>query len=291
MQWPLYLMIALPALLLLIYSYGPMLGLIMSFQRFQPTKGFLHSEWVGLDNFRRIFMIPDIWQVVWNSFFIATMKILLGMVAAVLTALLLNELNNRVFKKSVQTIIYAPYFFSWVVLGGIFREMLSREGMVNQFLGIFGFEATAFLGDAQMFPWIIILLDLWQMTGFNAIVYLAAITNINPTLYEAAAIDGAGRFQQVLRITIPGIMSYIILMLVLNMGYVLSAGLDQILMLYSPAVYSTGDVIDTWVYRAGIKDAQYSLATAVGLFRSVVSFVLVSVSYVIAKKKFNYNIF
>lgn len=291
MELPLYLMIALPALLLLIYSYGPMFGLIMSFQRFQPAKGFFHSEWVGLDNFRRILMLPDIWQVVWNTFFIATMKIVLGMIAAILTALLLNELTHQKFKKSVQTIIYAPYFFSWVVLGGIFREMLSREGLFNQFLGLFGVEAQAWLGNAELFPWIVIILDIWQMTGFNAIVYLAAITNINPTLYEAAAIDGAGRFQQVLKITLPGIMSYIILMLVLNMGYVLSAGLDQILMLYSPAVYSTGDVIDTWVYRAGIKDAQYSLAAAVGLFRSVVSFALVSVSYIIAKKKFNYNIF
>lgn len=291
MQCPLYLMIALPALLLLIYSYGPMFGLVMAFQKFEPAKGFLHSEWAGLENFRRILMLPDIWQVVWNTFFIATMKIVLGMIAAILTALLLNELNNQKFKKGVQTIIYAPYFFSWVVLGGIFREMLSREGLVNQFLGLFGVPATAWLGDAEAFPWIIILLDVWQMTGFNAIVYLAAISNTNPTLYEAASIDGAGRFQQVLKITLPSIMSYIILMLVLNMGYVLSAGLDQILMLYSPAVYSTGDVIDTWVYRAGIKDAQYSLAAAVGLFRSVVSFVLVSVSYIIAKKKFNYDIF
>ena len=129
------------------------------------------------------------------------------------------------------------------------------------------------------------------MTGFNAIVYLAAITNIDPTLYEAAAIDGAGRFKQVLKITVPGIMSYVVLMLILNLGYVLNAGLDQILMLYSPSVYSTGDVIDTWVYRAGLRDTQYSLASAVGLLRSLVSFVLVSASYIIAKKKFDYNAF
>ncbi len=290
-QRPLYIMIALPALLTLVYAYGPMLGLVMAFQKFDPAKGFFRSEWAGLENFRRIFRLPDIWNIVRNTFFIASMKILLGMLAAITVALLLNELNNRKFKKSVQTIIYAPYFFSWVVLGGIFREMLSRDGLINQFLGLFGVPATAFLGDAAIFPWILILTDIWQVTGFNAIVYLAAITNINPTLYEAAAIDGAGRFQQALKITLPGIMSYVVLMLVLNMGYVLSAGLDQILMLYSPVVYSTGDVIDTWVYRAGIKDAQYSLAAAVGLLRSVVSFVLVSVSYIIAKKKFDYDVF
>lgn len=290
-QIPLYLMMALPAVVVLVYAYGPMFGIIMSFQKFEPTLGFFGSEWVGFKNFERLFQLPDIWNIVRNTFFIATMKIVLGMVAAILVAILLNELTNRVFKRTVQTIIYAPYFLSWVILGGIFRELLSRDGLVNQFLGLFGFQGMAFLGEASVFPWVVIITDLWQMTGFNAIVYLAAITNISPTLYEAAAIDGAGRFKQVMRITIPGIMPYIILMVILNMGYVLNAGMDQILMLYSPSVYSTGDVIDTWVYRAGLKDAQYSLASAVGLLRSVVSFVLVSLSYIIAKKKFDYNVF
>ena len=176
-------------------------------------------------------------------------------------------------------------------MGGIFREFLARDGLFNLILSQVGIPSVNYLGEAAAFPWVIIITDLWQNTGFNAIVYLAAITNINPTLYEAAAIDGAGRFNQVMKITIPGIMPYIILMLILNMGYVLNAGLDQILMLYSPSVYSTGDVIDTWVYRAGLKDNQYSLAAAVGLLRSLVSFVLVSASYLIAKKKFGYNVF
>lgn len=284
-------MMALPAALVLVYSYGPMFGLVMAFQDFEPALGFFGSEWVGLYNFERVFQIPDIWSVVWNTFFIATMKIFLGMIASILVAILLNELQSRIFKRTVQTIIYAPYFLSWVILGGIFRELLSSDGLVNQFLGIFGVSAVNFLGDAGIFPWVVIVTDLWQMTGFNAIVYLAAITNIDPTLYEAAAIDGAGRFKQVLKITVPGIMSYVVLMLILNLGYVLNAGLDQILMLYSPSVYSTGDVIDTWVYRAGLRDTQYSLASAVGLLRSLVSFVLVSASYIIAKKKFDYNVF
>lgn len=290
-QIPLFVMMALPAALVLVYSYGPMFGLVMAFQDFEPALGFFGSEWVGLYNFERVFQIPDIWSVVWNTFFIATMKIILGMIASILVAILLNELQSRIFKRTVQTIIYAPYFLSWVILGGIFRELLSSDGLVNQFLGIFGVSAVNFLGDAGIFPWVVIVTDLWQMTGFNAIVYLAAITNIDPTLYEAAAIDGAGRFKQVLKITVPGIMSYVVLMLILNLGYVLNAGLDQILMLYSPSVYSTGDVIDTWVYRAGLRDTQYSLASAVGLLRSLVSFVLVSASYIIAKKKFDYNVF
>lgn len=290
-QIPLFVMMALPAALVLVYSYGPMFGLVMAFQDFEPALGFFGSEWVGLYNFERVFQIPDIWSVVWNTFFIATMKIFLGMIASILVAILLNELQSRIFKRTVQTIIYAPYFLSWVILGGIFRELLSSDGLVNQFLGIFGVSAVNFLGDAGIFPWVVIVTDLWQMTGVNAIVYLAAITNIDPTLYEAAAIDGAGRFKQVLKITVPGIMSYVVLMLILNLGYVLNAGLDQILMLYSPSVYSTGDVIDTWVYRAGLRDTQYSLASAVGLLRSLVSFVLVSASYIIAKKKFDYNVF
>ena len=290
-QIPLYLMMLPPFLLVLIYSYGPMFGLVMAFQDFEPTLGFFGSEWVGLDNFERLMQIPDIWGVVRNTFFIATMKILMGMICAIIVAILLNELGNKVYKRTVQTIIYAPYFLSWVILGGIFREFLARDGLFNLILSQVGIPSVNYLGEAAAFPWVIIITDLWQNTGFNAIVYLAAITNINPTLYEAAAIDGAGRFNQVMKITIPGIMPYIILMLILNMGYVLNAGLDQILMLYSPSVYSTGDVIDTWVYRAGLKDNQYSLAAAVGLLRSLVSFVLVSASYLVAKKKFGYNVF
>ena len=290
-QIPLYLMMLPPFLLVLIYSYGPMFGLVMAFQDFEPTLGFFGSEWVGLDNFERLMQIPDIWGVVRNTFFIATMKILMGMICAIIVAILLNELGNKVYKRTVQTIIYAPYFLSWVILGGIFREFLARDGLFNLILSQVGIPSVNYLGEAAAFPWVIIITGLRQNTGFNAIVYLAAITNINPTLYEAAAIDGAGRFNQVMKITIPGIMPYIILMLILNMGYVLNAGLDQILMLYSPSVYSTGDVIDTWVYRAGLKDNQYSLAAAVGLLRSLVSFVLVSASYLIAKKKFGYNVF
>lgn len=290
-QWPLYAMIAVPALLLLIYSYGPMFGIVMSFQKFEPTLGFFRSKWVGMENFKRLVHMPDIWLIVRNTFFIATMKILLGTIAAIIVAILLNELTQRFFKRSVQTIIYAPYFLSWVILGGIFREMLSRDGLMNGFLGLMGMQPVNFLGDSSVFPWVVILTDLWQMTGFNAIVYLAAITNISPSLYEAAAMDGAGRWKQVMKITIPGISSYIALMTILNMGYILNAGLDQILMLYSPSVYSTGDVIDTWVYRAGLKSAQYSLASTVGLLRSIVSCVLVSLSYYIAKKKWDYNVF
>lgn len=290
-QFPLYLMMLPPSLILLIYAYGPMFGLVMAFQDFEPTLGFFRSEWVGMANFERIMKMPDIASIIRNTFFIATMKIVLGMLAAILVAILLNELQNKYFKRTVQTIIYAPYFLSWVILGGIFREFLSGSGLLNSFLGLFGIDPVPFLSDPAIFPWVLIISDMWQLTGFNAIVYLAAITNIDPTLYEAAAMDGAGKLRQAFSITIPGILPYIVLMCVLNLGSVLNAGQDQILMLYSSSVYSTGDVIDTWVYRAGLQEGQYSLATAVGLFRSLVSLVLVSASYIIAKKKFDYNVF
>ncbi|MDR1173926.1 MAG: ABC transporter permease subunit [Treponema sp.] len=290
-QWPLFVMMAFPALLLLIYSYGPMFGLVMVFQRFEPARGFFRSAWIGLGNFRRVFAMPDLWQITFNSFFIAVMKIFLGTVAAILTAILLNELTGTLFKRTIQTVIYAPYFLSWVILGGVFRELLSRDGLLNMGLGLFGTEPVNFLGAPAIFPWVLISTELWQMTGFNAIIYLAAIIGIDPTLYEAAAIDGAGRVKQILKIMLPGIMSYIILMAVLNMGYILNAGFEQILMLYSPSVYSTGDVIDTWVYRAGLVNAQYSLASTVGLLRSLVGFVLITFSYWLAKKKWNYSIF
>ena len=290
-QWPLFVMMAFPALLIFVYSYGPMFGLIMVFQRFEPARGFFKSAWIGLANFRRVFAMLDLGQVVFNSFFIAIMKIILGTIAAILIAILLNELSGTFFKRTVQTIIYAPYFLSWVILGGVFRELLARDGLINMGIGLLGREPVNFLGTPGLFPGVLIATDLWQMTGFNAIIYLAAIMGISPTLYEAAAIDGAGRFKQIMKIMIPGIMSYIILLAVLNMGYILNAGFEQILMLYSPSVYSTGDVIDTWVYRAGLINAQYSLAATVGLLRSLVSFVLITFSYWLAKKKWNYSIF
>jgi putative aldouronate transport system permease protein len=290
-QWPLYVMMLFPALLLVIYSYGPMFGLVMVFQRFEPAKGFFRSAWIGFDNFRRVFATPDIWQITFNSFFIAVMKIVLGTFTAIITAILLNEITGTFFKRTVQTIIYAPYFLSWVILGGVFRELLAMDGLINMGLEFLNKTPVNFLATPELFPGVLITTELWQMTGFNAIIYLAAIIGIDPALYEAAAIDGAGRFKQVIKILIPGIMSYIILMAVLNIGYILNAGFEQILMLYSPSVYSTGDVIDTWVYRAGLKNTQYSLAAAVGLLRSLVSFVLITFSYWLARKKWNYNIF
>ena len=288
---PFYLMILLPVALTLVYNYGPMFGLVMAFQNYNPAKGFLTSEWVGLLHFKRMMDMPDIKEIIINTLRISIGKIVVTTLAAIVMALLLNEVRSKQLKKFVQTSIYFPYVLSWVILGGILKDILAREGLMNQFLSLFGMDPVILLGDAKRFPWLLIWSETWQQTGFNTIVYLAAIANINPNLYEAAAIDGAGRLRQTWHITIPGMSTTIILMGILSMGGILSAGLDQILMLYSPAVYSTADVIDTWVYRAGLRSAQYSLATAVGLLRSIVSFIMITVSYYIANKTTGYRLF
>ncbi|NBD23175.1 ABC transporter permease [Paenibacillus glycinis] len=290
-QLALYVMLIAPVVVLFVYAYLPMFGVVMSFQRFEPSLGFLHSDWVGFDNFRRLMYIPDVKQVVLNTLFIAAMKIVVETLAAIFVAILLNEIISKLFRRVVQTIIYFPYFLSWVILGGILRDMLAREGLINVLLGKLGIAPIVFLSKAALFPFVLVGTETWQVTGFGTIVFLAAITTIDPTLYEAAVMDGASRFKQILHITIPGIKSTIILMMTLSMGYILNAGFEQVLMLYSPLVYSTGDVIDTWVYRMGLQQSQYSLASAIGLFRSVVSLLLISVSYYVARKVSDHRIF
>jgi putative aldouronate transport system permease protein len=290
-QLPLYVMLLPPIIVLFIYSYLPMFGVIMAFQRFEPTLGFFHSDWVGFANFRRLWFIPDVKQVVLNTFYIASMKIVVETIAAILVAILLNEIISKLFRRTVQTIIYFPYFLSWVILGGIFRDMLARDGLINVVLGKMGVAPIIFLSEPSIFRYLLVGIETWQITGFGTIVFLAAITSIDPTLYEAAVMDGASRYKQILYITIPGIRTTIILMVTLSLGYILNAGFEQVLMLYSPLVYSTGDIIDTWVYRMGLQQGQYSIAAAIGLFRSVVSLVLIMLAYNLARKYTDYRIF
>jgi putative aldouronate transport system permease protein len=194
-------------------------------------------------------------------------------------------------KKAIQTMVYLPHFLSWVILAGILRSILSRDGLLNDFLGLFGMDPVYFLGNPTVFPWVLIGSEVWKEFGFEAIIYLAALTAISPSLYEAAEMDGANRFQKMRYISIPGITPTIILLASLSIGSVLSAGFDQIFNLYSPIVYSTGDVIDTYVYRVGLIQGQYSLGTAVGLLKTLVSLILIGISYQAAKKFANYRIF
>ncbi|WP_241158519.1 ABC transporter permease [Cohnella candidum] len=283
----------LPGLLLiLVYNYGPMLGLVISFQKFIPARGIAHSAWIGLDNFKYVANLPDTKEILWNTIVIALMKMVANLIVPLVMALLLNEVRKAFFKRGVQTLIYLPHFLSWIILGGILIDILSpSEGIVGAMLKSVGIEPIYFLGSNHWFRFVLVTSDVWKEFGFNTIVYLAALTGINPSLYEAAIVDGAGRWKQTWYITLPGIASIIVLLSVLSLGNVLNAGFDQVFNLYSPQVYETGDIIDTFVYRIGLQEAQYGVATAVGLFKSIVSLSFISLSYYLAYRLANYRIF
>ena len=257
-ELPLHLMILPGLILVLIFSYVPMGGLIIAFQKFIPSKGmFGKQKWIGFDNFSYVFSLLGFTRAMMNTIIIAAWKIVLGLVVPIVFALLLNEIKGRRFKKVVQTIVYLPYFMSWVILGGIFRDMLSPgEGIINQIITAFGGKSIFFLGDNRYFRGTMIVTDIWKNFGYGAIVYLAAILGIDTQLYEAAQIDGANRWQQTWHVTLPGMKMIIVLMMVLSLGNVLNAGFDQIFNMYSTSVYQTGDIIDTFVYRLGLLDAQ-----------------------------------
>ncbi len=292
-ELPLHIMILPSVIFLLIFSYIPMVGIIIAFQKFNPARGlFGGNPWVGLDNFNFIFSIPTIGTVFYNTLIIAIAKIVLGTAISIVVALLLNECRAILFKRTVQTIIYFPYFISWIILAGILTDILSpTDGIVNKILITIGFDPIYFLGDNQYFQGTLIVSDVWRNFGYNSVIYLAAITSIDMALYEAAAIDGANRWKQTLHITLPGMSMIIILMIILNMGNLLNAGFDQVFNLYSDGVYKTGDIIDTMVYRLGLEQAKFAPSTAVGLLKSVISLILISSSYFIAYKKFDYKIF
>ena len=292
-DWPLHIMLLPSVITVFIFSYIPMAGIVIAFQKFIPAKGlFGNQKWIGLGNFEYMLSMPNIIEVLRNTIVISVGKIILGMVVPIIIALLLNEIKSKKFKSSVQTIIYFPYFLSWVIFAGVLIDILSpSSGIVNDFLAALGMPRMFFIGDNSLFQSTLIISDVWKNFGFGTVIYLAAITGIDPTQYEAAMIDGAGRWKQTLHITLPGMQMIIILLLVLNLGNVLNAGFDQIFNLYSPTVYATGDVIDTLVYRIGILDYQFGPATAVGLFKSLVSFILITSSYYIANRFFDYRIF
>ncbi|NLM09278.1 MAG: sugar ABC transporter permease [Clostridiaceae bacterium] len=291
-ELPLHILLIPGVIAVFIFNYIPMFGIVMAFQKFVPAKGFLGSEWIGLDNFRYIFNMPNIWNVIRNTVFIAVMKIIANLIVPIIFALLLNEVRKNAFKRTIQTIIYFPHFLSWVILGGILIDVLSpTSGIVNEFIGLFGIKPIYFLGDSKWFPFTLVFTNTWKEFGYNTIVYLAALTSIDPTLYEAAVVDGAGRLKQTWHITLPGILPIVTLMTVLSLGNVLNAGFDQVFNLYSPSVYSTGDIIDTLVYRIGMVEAQFSVSAAVGLFKSAISFVLVVISNKLANKYAGYRVF
>ena len=267
-----------------VFCYVPMVGIIMAFQDFVPAKGLLGSEFVGLEHFQYMFQLPDIGQVFTNTLVIAVGKIVLGTLMAIAFAILLNEIRVKFLKKAVQTIVYLPHFLSWVVLAAVVVNMVNLDGPVNQMLTAIGLEKINFLGSNTWFRPMVIATDVWKAFGYNSIVYLAAITAVDPGLHEAAAIDGATWRQRVWHITLPGMLPIILLMAAMSLTSILSAGFDQIYNLYSPMVYKTGDVLDTYVYRMGLIGRQYSFSTAVGLLRSVVGLILMVTANELSKR-------
>jgi len=290
-EWPLHIMLLPAFIITLIFSYGPMYGLIMAFQDFTPAMGFGRSPWVGLENFRWIFSQPAFTRTIYNTLFISIFKIAGGIIASVVFSLLLNEIRNTFFKRFFQTIVYIPHFISWVIFAGIIRTLLASNGMVNNAITAIGFDPVMFLTRPSTFPWTMIWTDIWKGFGFGTVVYLAAITSIDPELYESAVLDGAGRLKQAIYITLPMLGPIIVLMLTLALGNIFSAGFDQIFNLYQPVVYSTGDIIDTYLFRLGLIQGNFSAGMAVGLFRSVISLVLMVASLYTAFKLAGYKIF
>lgn len=282
----------LPAVILtMLFAYLPMFGLVMAFQDFKPLLGFTQSKFVGLEQFQYIFTMPSFRQAFVNTMIISFFKIVLSILVPLILSLMLNEVVQTWYKRAVQTIVFIPYFFSWAILAGMLLEIFAVDGIVNNVITALGGESIPFLVSNKYFRTIIIGSDVWKGMGYNTVLLLAAITNVDQSLYEAAQVDGAGRWRQVWNITIPGILPMVAVLTVLGLGNILNAGFDQILVMYNPTVERTVDILDTLVYRLGMEGHQYSAAAAMGLFKSVISLFFVGVSYLILYKKSDYRVF
>ena len=287
----LHLMLLPGVLLVFIYHYIPIGGLVMAFQNYLPARGILGSKWVGLRNFQFLFNMMEFPRALRNTLWIAGCKIILNILIPVIFALLLNEVRRKALQRGIQTLIYLPHFISWILLSGILRDLLAPQtGLINAALSSLGSESIYFLGDNRYFPWVVIFSDVWKEFGYGTIVYLAALTAIDPTLYEVAYVDGANRWKQLVHITLPGIAPMIVLMTTLSMGNILNGGFDQIFNLYAPVVYETGDILDTLLYRLGLVSMQFSVSTAASMMKSVVGLVLITLSYRIAYKTTGYRV-
>ncbi|WP_010271560.1 ABC transporter permease [Paenibacillus senegalensis] len=284
--WQLYIMMIVPLCHFLLFKYAPLFGNILAFRRYRPGMGPYGSEWVGFAYFERFFQDPAFWRAFYNTLILSGANILINFPIPILFALLLNEVRHVKFKKFVQTVSYAPRFISTVVVIAILNELLSPStGIINRLLvSWFGMEPIYFLNEPEYFRSIYIFSETWQFTGWTAIIYLAAITGINRELFEAADIDGASRFQKVIYVTIPSIMSTIMVMLILNVGSLLSLGFEKVLLMYTPSNAMVSDIIDTLVYRTGLTNQNYSYATAIGLFSGVIGVILVSTTNWLSRK-------
>ncbi|WP_409342203.1 ABC transporter permease [Paenibacillus sp. MBLB4367] len=283
-RW-LYMLMLPGVLYYLIYHYVPMAGLVIAFKDYKLMDGIWGSPWVGLDNFRQVFNSPDFPLLLRNTFVISIYRILFNMLPDVALALILNEIRVMWFKKLVQTITYGPYFLSWIIVYGlVFSFFAPGNGLVTVLFRDMGWGDIDVLTQSAAFRPLLILTDIWKNTGYGAIIYLAAIASINQELYEAAVVDGAGRWRQLWHITLPGIREVFVLLLILRIGHILDAGFDQVYIFLNARVYDVGDILDTWIFRRGIEQMEFSLPAAVGVFKSVIGFILVIAANKIAKK-------
>jgi len=280
-----YLLLLPGIVFLLLFKYTPMYGVLIAFQDFNIFSGISGSEWVGMDQFQKLIHSDDFIRVLVNTLLISLYKIVLLFPIPIVIALFLNEVRKMFFKRTIQTIIYLPHFLSWVIISGLFVTILSPTGgLVNELIQALGGQPISFLTDNDFFRSVVVFTAGWKEIGWNAIVFIAAVAGIDQEQYEAAAIDGAGRIRQMISITLPGIMATIVLMFILRIGSLLEAGTEQILTMYNPLVYKSGDVIGTYVYRMGLGQQDYSFSTAVGLFNSAVGFLLIVVGNRLSRK-------
>ncbi|MFC6226287.1 ABC transporter permease [Paenibacillus allorhizosphaerae] len=280
----LYLMVLPVIVYYVIFDYGPMYGLQIAFKDYSPGSGIWGSPWVGFEHFIQFFDSYYFWRIIRNTLLINVYELIFGFPAPIVLALLLNELRRQAFKRIVQTITYLPHFISIVVVVGMLVDFLARDGVVNQLLSTLGIPSKSYLSEPEWFRFIYVSSGVWQQVGWGSIIYLAALSTIDPSLYEAARVDGAGRWKQMVHVTIPGIMPTVIILLILKMGSMMSVGSEKILLMYNSLTYDTADVISTFVYRKGILEASYSYTTAVGLFNAVIAFSLLIISNSISKR-------
>jgi putative aldouronate transport system permease protein len=279
-----YLMLLPVILYYVIFQYWPMIGVVIGFQNYIPGLGFFESPWVGFKHFTDFFHSFYFWRLIKNTFILNFWLLIFGFPAPIILALLLNEVRQSWFKRTVQTVTYIPHFISMVVIVGIIKDFTATDGIINQLRDLLGRETITFLQIPEYFRTIYVSSDIWQSIGWSSIIYFAALSAVDPNLYEAAEMDGAGRFRKMWHITLPAIKPTIVILLILTIGNLLSSGFEKILLLYQPLTYETADVISTYVYRKGIEDSSFSFATAVGLFNTVVNFVLLIIANSISKK-------
>jgi putative aldouronate transport system permease protein len=295
-NWVLYVMLIPGLFFLFIYKFLPLYGTLIAFKDYNiftgnnPLDAIAKSPWVGFEHFRRLFSSDQFFKVLKNTLVINGMKILWLFPVPIITAILLNEIKAKTYKAITQTVIYVPYFFSWVVIFGIFYSLFGSYGIVNTIITKTGGERIGFFTDPQVFRGMLVFSEGWKEVGYNTIIYLATITAIDPTLYEAAKIDGANKWLQIWNITIPGILPTIVLMLILKVGNILTTGFEQVLVFYNPSVYDVADIIQTYVYRLGIGQMNFPLSTALGLFNSVVALILIVSSNAVSRKTLSRSI-